>query len=278
MIRSKMALAGTKPLCATIVCLGFLGLPVPAAAQDSPFAGFYVGANAGVTWSDTSADSTLKTVGTAPTPAPGPSQPIVLPPSDLTAINRTTHFDPKHHTGFTGGLEAGYNYVMDGGLLLGIETDINIYDITGNKTRSVQSPITTPSVPPVTYTYTSSQSIDTDFLWTLRPRIGYAMDKILIFASGGLALTSTKYKVSLADSRTTQTVEFARDSKTKTGWTIGGGGAYAITPQLSLKGEYLYQNFGDTDFHATSANGYLAYDAVAHLKSHLFRAGLDYRF
>lgn len=277
MISAKnMALSVVAPLSVSVLCFGSLGLSTSAAAQESPWAGFYAGVNAGVTWSDSGGDVTLRTVGTPPVPA----QPIFIPPTgtDLTTINTTANLDSKHHTGFTGGLEAGYNYVMDSGLLLGIETDFNIYDITGGKTNSVQSRITNPTVPPTTYTYTLSQSVDTDFLWTLRPRIGYAMDKFMIFASGGLALTTTNYKASLADSRTSQVTEFNNHNKTKTGWTIGGGGAYAITDSLSLKGEYLYQNFGDTDFHATGANGFLALDTVFHLKSHLFRAGLDYRF
>ena len=246
-------------------------LASPAAAQESAWSGFYVGANAGVTWSDSQADVAVRTIGNAPVVTP----PIVVPPSDITAINSAAHFDSKHHTGFTGGAEAGYNYVMDGGLLLGIETDISVYDITGGKANSVNIPVAGPTP----YAFSLTQTVDTDFLWTLRPRIGYAMDNILVFATGGLALTTTNYQARLVDSRTSaNTVLIDNDSKTKTGWTIGGGAAYAFTPNISLKGEYLFQNFGHTDFSGTSTNGYLGYDVDIHLKSHMFRAGLDYRF
>lgn len=267
MIFSRMALAVATPLSASILCLGIVGA-TPAAAQDNPWSGFYVGANAGVTWSDSQLDATIATTGTPPAN-------VVVPPADITAINATTHFNSKHHTGFTGGIEAGYNYVMDSGFLLGIETDINIYDITGSHSNTVQS--RTLINPPTTYTV--SQSVDTDFIWNLRPRIGYAMDKFLIFASGGLAVTSTQYKATFVDSRAPgNTVELKSNDNGKTGWTIGGGAAYAFTPSLSLKGEYLFTDFGHSDFTTTSTNGFLTFNADAHLKSHMFRAGLDYRF
>lgn len=266
---SKVAQVLATPLSATIVSLGILAISVPASAQDSPWSGFYAGANAGVAWSNSNVDTAIATTGT---PAGGGS---AVPPGDVTAINATRHFDSVHHTGFTGGLEAGYNYVMDGGFLLGVETDINVYDITGSRATTLQS--RTLINPPTTYTLT--QEVDTDFLWNLRARVGYAMDKFLIFASGGLAVTSTQYKSDFVDSRNPgNRVALDSNDNGKTGWTIGGGAAYAITPNISIKGEYLYTDFGHSEFTATSTNGFLTYAADAHLKSHMFRAGVDYHF
>ena len=161
--------SAARPLAATLVSLGLIGVSVPAAAQDSSWSGFYVGANAGVTWSDSNVDTAISATSAGGT---------VVPPGDVSAFNATRHFDSVHHTGFTGGVEAGYNYVMDGGFLLGVETDINIYDITGSRSATLQS--RTLINPPVTYTI--EQEVDTDFLWNVRARVGYATDKFLIFA------------------------------------------------------------------------------------------------
>lgn len=274
MISANAKWAVATPLYATLLSLGAMGIAAPAAAQEaSPFDGFYVGVNAGVTWGDSQSHVTLTATGGPP----APSNPIVIPPSDITTINSSASFNAKHHTGFTGGIEAGYNYVLHGGFMVGIETDLDIFDITGNRTSSVTGAV--PAGGGTAPVYTLSQSVDTDFLWTLRPRIGYATGDFLIFGSAGLALTTTKYKAHFTDSAdASNNVSPARDSNSKTGWTIGAGFAYAITPNISLKGEYMFEDFGHSNFHGTSSSGVLSYDADVHLKSHLFRAGLDYRF
>lgn len=262
------------PLAVALVSLGTMGLSAPAAAQDeNPWHGFYVGVNAGGAWSTADADAVLTLNGTPP----AATHPIS--PGDVTAINGASvkgHLPSGHHSTFTGGLEAGYNYVMDGGLLLGVETDVNIFDIRRYSDRTVTTPVS--AACPNTCSYGIHQSIDTDLLWTLRPRIGYAMDKFLVFASGGLALTTTHYELGFTDNQTGGTRQVFKRSGTRTGWTVGGGGGYAFTPNLSAKAEYLYQDFGSSRYTNTSSGGYLTLATDAHLRSHLFRAGLDYRF
>jgi outer membrane immunogenic protein len=258
------------PLSAALVSLGALTMSAPAAAapqEGSPWHGFYVGVEAGGAWSTADADAVVSLNPSAPIP----THPIA--PGDITAINAGSvkaHLPSGHHSTFTGGLEAGYNYVMGGGLLLGIETDVNIFDIRRYGDRQI--------IGPSGGSYGVHQSIDTDFLWTLRPRIGYTMDNWLIFASGGLALTTTHYELGVTDNQTGGTRFLFKKSGTRTGWTVGGGAGYAFTPNLSAKAEYLYQDFGSSRYSTTSPNGYLNLATEAHLRSHLFRAGLDYRF
>ena len=50
-----------------------------------------------------------------------------------------------------------------------------------------------------------------------------------------------------------------------------GGAALAFTPNLSLKGEYFYQDFGSSHATATSTSGLVTLDQEAHLKSHLIQ-------
>jgi outer membrane immunogenic protein len=241
-------------LSTALVAFGAMGLSTPASAQEhSLWSGFYVGANAGGAWSNSDADAVLGANGTV----------------DATAVK--ARLNSGHHNTFAGGLEGGYNYVMSNGLLLGIETDIGYFGINRNRTRTVPS-IVNPAV-----TYTVFQSANTDWLWTLRPRIGYTFDKFLVFASGGLALTDAHYDANFFSSTGANPVNFTH-SHTRTGWTLGGGGAYAITPQISVKAEYLYQDFGTVTDSGTSANGAFTLTTETNLKSHLFRAGVDYRF
>ncbi len=264
---TKSKLAFAMPLSGALVAFCAMGLSTAAAAQDhDPWSGFYVGLNAGGAWSNSDADAVLSVNNSAPIPA----NPISG--GSITSINAATvksHYGSGHHNTFTGGGEAGYNYLMDSGLLLGIETDIDYFRIRRSRTRTIIGPAAT---------YTEDQSVKTDFLWTLRPRIGYALGSLLVFGSGGLALTNAHFDASFVDSSTGASSLSYNHSKTRTGWTLGGGAAYAITPQLSVKGEYLYQDFGSYRVSETSPNGYLTLVTDSKLKSHLFRGGLDYHF
>ena len=262
--------ASAALLSAALVAFGALANSAPAAAapqEDSPWHGFYVGVNAGGAWSTADGDAVLTLNGSPPVA----THPIA--PGDATAVNGASvkgHLPSGHHSTFTGGLEAGYNYIMGSDILLGIETDVNIFDIRRYGDRQI--------VAPSGNSYGVHQQIDTDFLWTLRPRVGYVMDKFLIFASGGLALTTTHYELGFTDNQPGGTRYLFKKSGTRTGWTVGGGAGYAFTPNLSAKAEYLYEDFGSSRYSTTSANGYLTLATEAHLRSHLFRAGIDYRF
>ena len=73
----------------------------------------------------------------------------------------------------------------------------------------------------------------------------------------------------------------SRSSSTKAGWTVGGGVEYAFTPNWTVKGEYLYENFG----HVNSAPGFfLPGVATAFNNSNrsinvnIVRVGLNYKF
>jgi len=259
--------ACTMPLSAAVVSFGAMAIAAPAMAQDaSPWSGFYAGLNAGGAWSTSDADATLTATGTPPAGTP----PIVV--GDVTLINGANvkgHLGSGHHNTFTGGLEVGYNYVTTSGILLGIETDISFFDIKRRGSRAV----TTPNA-----TFTANQEIDTDLLWTFRGRLGYAIDKFLVFGSGGLALTTTDYRLNFTDSRNPSNPLNYKRGNTRTGWTLGGGAGYAFTDRLSAKAEYLYEDFGTSRYSASSSNGYLSLVTDVHLRSHLFRAGLDYRF
>jgi outer membrane immunogenic protein len=235
--------------------------------QNSPFEGFYIGLNGGVTWSDSTADAVFTANSTAPVVNP------LITGADITALNQSAHFDSKHHTGFTGGIEAGYNWVGHGGLLLGLESDLDVYDITGSNTSTITS---TAAVSPPTYTL--RQSMDTNWMWTIRPRVGYASNNWMLYATAGIVWTTVDYKGSFSDSSSPGSAINADKSTSKTGYTVGAGGAWAITDHISLKGEYLFQHYGSETASATSTNGFYTLTAEEHLKSHLFRAGVDYRF
>jgi outer membrane immunogenic protein len=73
-----------------------------------------------------------------------------------------------------------------------------------------------------------------------------------------------------------------KDTKTRTGWTVGGGVDYALTNQWSIGVEYRYSDFGrTTDFPAVFFGGVVTDGNVLfthHLKENQVQGILSYKF
>ena len=245
---------------AAVVAVG-----APAVAQDQamPWNGWYVGANIGASWGDTS----LHTMASAP---PRVSQPIVIPPADISLINAGSSGSTK--TGFVGGIEGGYNWRYGEYWLFGVETDYGALDVNKTNAQDFRS---TAAVP---ITYTLRQRATSGWLWTLRPRAGFVTGPWLFYGTAGVAVGDAKLTVNLSDNRNANDGLGFSDSATKTGWTAGLGTGYAIGPQWSVKAEWLYVDLGSVHANAVSPNGYVAVDSEAKMRSNVVRAGVDYRF
>jgi outer membrane immunogenic protein len=92
-----------------------------------------------------------------------------------------------NQSAFTGGGQIGYNWQFDN-LVTGIEGDFNYVgfrDINFTVTGLPATPFGFGSVPNV---FNYSRSAD-QFFGTLRARLGYAADRVLFYATGGVAFT-----------------------------------------------------------------------------------------
>ena len=250
-------------LFAAAAAAALLCVAGPAMAQsDDYWSGFYVGGSLGASWGDTS-------TRTSSNPGNGA---IVIPPVDLARIN-ALGADSSNKTGFFGGVEGGFNFVA-GSWLFGLETDFCAFDVNQSKANTFTSGLAIS--PPVQMTLT--QQLTTDWLWTLRPRIGFTGGPWLVYATGGVASSKIKYSVAFSDTRTPQDVASQSLSDTKTGWVAGVGGAYAFTPNLSVKGEYLYTDLGNIRGTLSTPTGFVSLTSQAKVKANILRVGVDYRF
>lgn len=152
--------------------------------------------------------------------------------------------------GFIGGATLGANWQFDQ-FVFGVEGDFNFADISGS---------TTFGVAPATV------GAETNWLSTVRGRAGIAIDNILIYGTGGVAFADV-------DSSYAGPGGVGSDSNTHTGWTAGAGVEVGMTPNLSVKAEYLYVDLGDESYNYTPTAA-----ADLELDSHIVRAGLNYRF
>jgi outer membrane immunogenic protein len=105
----------------------------------------------------------------------------------------------------------------------------------------------------------------------------------MIYGTGGVAYGGGNSQFSVFDT-TTGSIFSGTPSSTRVGWVIGGGVEYAITNNITIKGEYLYADLGSSKF-TTTANGFAAAAFPGVVASgnvawnaSIFRAGVNYKF
>lgn len=225
--------------------VGF-GLAQAASAADMPvkapahmaapapvynWTGMYVGANVGYGWGDN--DATL---------GPSPDTYSQTFWNGAFAAGAAPSGFGFRQSGIIGGIGIGYNYQLNA-LVLGVETDFQGANVDDTITTA------TSGVPGfVSGAFSSSQ--DLRWLGTVRGRIGYAWDRVLLYATGGFAYGRVDYDLNFAFSATNDFHTISA-SRTETGWTVGGGVEWAHWDHWSVKLEYLYVDLGDTSLVST---------------------------
>lgn len=106
---------------------------------------------------------------------------------------------------------------------------------------------------------------------SLRARVGYAWDRFLVYATGGVAFVHNKYRLDAP-----LAAAYLSDSKTHVGGTVGVGLAYAVTNNLSVGLEYRYTGVGKKTATGTFPGG--TYTTRPTPNFHRIGATVDYRF
>lgn len=178
----------------------------PAAPLPPAFiwTGFYVGAQAG--WAQTRTELT-----------PGVAIAGQTAVASLPSLNRD---------GAAVGLLVGYNYQI-GQLVLGAEIDGSAL-ITGKQRYAA-----------LTGDFITAH---TNWVGSARLRVGYAFDRFMIYATGGLALADAKSKV------TGTGYSYGAGDGARVGWTLGAGAEYAITNNWIAGLEYRYSQFEEDTY------------------------------
>src|SRR4029453_11907493 len=123
-----------------------------------------------------------------------------------------------------------------------------------------------------------SSRADTDWMISLRPRIGFASGQWLFYGTGGVAWAKVKSSLEFLDTRTAGDAFVAEKKKTKPGWIAGLGFGYAFNPNWWVKGEWLYADFGKNHATGISPNGFVFLTSEAKVRTNIARIGVDYRF
>lgn len=295
--------------------VAFAGLTAGAMAADLPsrrpppvpfvavpvftWTGFYIGVNAGYGFSDSQRESTFTAVNVA-----GANAPLGRPTSGGL-------FGNTSRDGFVGGGQLGYNYQI-GSFVIGVEADAQYTDF-GNTRRGgnfatynangnlIGAPV---AGQPGNVAFFNNNSLGTrsDYFGTVRGRVGYAFDRVLVYGTGGFAYRDTGsrndgfvngaalvgtgfYNSAVANVLgNVATPSFTRRRLEDTGYAVGGGVEYAFTPNVTAKIEGLYVNFGDNNRTGGTVGVTNTGSAVVRTGSRqsddfvVVRAGLNYKF
>jgi opacity protein-like surface antigen/outer membrane receptor protein involved in Fe transport len=186
---------------------------VPAFAPPSAnydWTGFYIGGYGEFSWSSTNGSAINLATGAIASP-----------------INGNL---PKWH----GGMQLGFDYMMPSRLLLGVAADV-----TSGGTR------TTTTTDPSGTAANQTTVFDSE---TVRGRLGYAFDNVLLYGTAGWAWSNNQYVRTQLTGALNNATAGADEAVNKylSGWTAGAGISVAFAQNWNVFAEYRYTSFGST--------------------------------
>ena len=252
----KKLLLGTVGLAALAVPalaadMGVVRRPVAYVAATN-WTGCYVGGDVGDSWGThdgySATGATTQVTSGVPVPAGTP----------ISGSFNTS--------GFTGGFYGGCNYQV-GVWVFGVEGE---WSNVNNEGQSFEF---TPPRPLGTLWVDSAKE---RWFVTARGRLGYAVDKWLLYATGGAAWTKIDGSEFLLTNAATATLQ----SDHRTGWTVGAGVEYALPYGWLIRSEYLYMQFDSYNTFTSGPFGTAAFSnqSTGKLTNNIWRAGLAYKF
>jgi outer membrane immunogenic protein len=160
--------------------------------------------------------------------------------------------------------------------VFGLETDLS-----GFGKSQGSNTVTTPT--PLFSSFTANSTASSNWLFTIRPRLGFAYGNWMVYATGGLAAGNFNFSqsvfysdVGLGGPATTQTGSF---NSTVTGGVVGGGIEYALSTNWSVKTEYLHVSFDSRSMIEAGTLFTAVTEALtARLSMSIGRAGVDYKW
>ena len=242
---------------------------------DFHWSGPYLGGYIGGAWGDSKVTTTAGSV----------SSTSYFPSNDnINAVSQTGSqtFIPNI---FVGGVQLGDNWTVKN-YVYGFIFDYGSLNFGDKKV------VTNSAYPDGSGNYTIRTSINTDWMYTIRGRLGWTPESswpILLYGTGGLAVTQLKVSNQFSDSTTLEGIGAGHRNNTINGWSLGLGLELPITQNLTINSEYLYANFGSVNVQNSvynSAGGFgIDYQSLvsplsttAHLYANFFKVGLSYKF
>ncbi len=237
--------------------------------EPQSWGGVYAGLNAGYSFG---ANASVSSVNY------GAQRTVFDIPGSPSAVANALSFNSNNsQNGYLGGMQIGYNYLINNSYLVGLETDIqgaNIFGSSYSRRGGLysESDVIGPITGSANGAVLGSQVADAgvSYLGTLRGRLGYMISPALLvygtagFSYGGAFAKVNNYAIdslsatasSGSGSATALLVSTYHgdnsQSQLLTGWNAGGGFEWMFQPNWSLKTEAIYWNLGNMNVSTNS--------------------------
>jgi outer membrane immunogenic protein len=217
---------------ALVIGLGFapgafaadLEVKAPPLVAPPSWTGIYIGVNGGYGWSNgTVTESPFQSF-------PGPA---VVPQA----------FVGQNVTGPVFGVHAGYNWQW-AALVLGAEGDFDGAGMANSSQVTLPDPLLGGGGTAADG-FMAHQNIS--YLASIRGRVGYALGPNLVYVTGGAAWESLRTNVLLSTDTAagigSESGVANLNNSTRSGWVVGTGYEWMITPNWLVRAEYLHYAF-----------------------------------
>jgi outer membrane immunogenic protein len=209
-------------------------LPVKAPAPVYSWTGFYLGADIGGYGAGQSAT-------TNPFPSPGFGAPAIIGAGVPGFGNLPTTHD-LGGAGALGAIHAGYNWQVSN-WVVGLEGDVALIH---RSVTDIESVFETFAPAPA---FNMQVTANSQWLASMRGRVGWTAGSWLLYATGGAAWTSTSYTANATGTISGPVVlpgvaAGVNFDETKTGWVVGTGFEWMLSPNWIVRAEYLHYDFG----------------------------------
>jgi outer membrane immunogenic protein len=230
--------------------------PAPVVEPGYNWSGFYIGGNVGGAWGRSDFDF-------QPFGGWFPENVTQLSADGAARVNSSN---------VSGGVQAGYNWQINR-VVVGLEGDIQYIGLRKTNTFTQNGTFATLTTP-----YVFTETAKSDWLATVRGRIGFTADHVLFYGTGGLAIADSRSSDILAFPTLAAATSTGSRSDTLFGWTAGGGIEWAFAPNWSVKGEYLYAQFDRKTTAMTPIAATLLQNYSDRLALSVARVGVNYHF
>ena len=187
---------------------------------------------------------------------------------------------------FTGGIYAGWMHRFESApVVLGPEVDIN-YLGNFRSNNNVTIDLTTSSIPALNGTYYLSTGRSANYYGTVVGHLGYVIDNIQLYLSGGFAYAGNSGAKETTVIFTPQSGGASRSytgngsNQSHWGSAFGVGGEYAINSAIAARLDYSYVSLKNSNITLSDPNGGGQYYIVNNIKEHfsVVRLGVTYSF
>jgi outer membrane immunogenic protein len=251
---SVTAIFAASTLLASAVAASAADMPLKAPPLDVPFSwtGPYIGGNLGWVRGNADFDPVCPNINpNCPVIFPGFVTTLFIPgigniPLVVPGAFATIPGGTASGRSFMGGAQAGYNWRFNQ-FVFGLEGDVDATHIRASLLRNAFVP---GSAPGFFGTTAVNSTFESDWMASVRARLGVAWQRVLFYGTGGVAFAGSSvntgfvYTPPAGATFVLPPPTGANSSQVLMGWTAGGGAEWSIDNDWSLGAEYRHSDFG----------------------------------